>query len=103
MLNTVNHHKNLHKFVHITSALVLTRGRVGRSFLVFFSLSNLNVTRGFLEDGESWKHGLTLLFFASAERTGRVSGVGAIKLLRRESAMAHSIEEETDVDNAWLW
>jgi hypothetical protein len=53
-----------------------------------------------LEHGVSRKHGFTLLFFASAERGGSVSDVGAIKLLRRESAMAHSIEEETDVDDA---
>jgi hypothetical protein len=83
-----------------TSALVLTGGLVGRLFFVFFSLSSLNVTRGFLEHGVSRKHGFTLLFFASAERGGSVSDVGAIKLLRRESAMAHSIEEETDVDDA---
>ena len=83
--------------------MVFTGGRVGLSFLVFFSLSNLNVTRGFLEEDASRKHGLTLLFLASADLTGIGSGDGAIRLLRRESAIAHSIEEETDVDDEGLW
>ena len=85
---------------YTTSAFVLTGGRVGRSFLTFFSSSNLNVTRGFLEDCESRKHGFTLRFFARADRTGNVSGVGAIRLLSRESAIAHSMEEDTEVDEA---
>ena len=76
---------------------------MGLSFLAFFSSSSLNVTRGFLEDCESRKHGLTFRFFARADLTGDVSGVGAMRLLRRESAMAHWREEDTEVDEVGVW